>query len=143
MKMLDEVITALEICSTHLRCDEVCPYHKSGCIEYEMEKDALHYLREYREKQAITDALPDYYELVNFWAEQQENNPLTWDELKGMEGKPVWVEVDENWYGKFWAFVEVENDAYVNFYQKGQEYPEDLWKRNMGKTWNVFRKERS
>ena len=73
-----------------------------------------------------------------------ENNvALSWDELRTMEGKPVWVEVDGDWYGKFWAFVEVENDAYVNFYQKGQEYPEDLWKRNMGKTWNAFRKERS
>ena len=70
------------------------------------------------------------------------NEPLTWDELKQMEGKPVWVEVDGNWWGRFWAFVEIGNDSFINFYQKGQEYPEDLWKSNIGKTWNAFRKER-
>lgn len=48
MKTLDEVIKALEICSPHIRCDKACPYHKSGCLDYEMEKDALHYLQEYQ-----------------------------------------------------------------------------------------------
>lgn len=71
-----------------------------------------------------------------------DNLPLTWDELKQMNGKPVWVEVDGKWWGRFWAFVEVESNSYINFFQKGQEYPEDLWKRDMGKTWNAFRKER-
>lgn len=72
-----------------------------------------------------------------------ENNvALSWDELKTMDGKPVWVEVDGKWWGRFWAFVEVGNDSYNNFFEKGQEYPEDLWKCNMGKAWNAFRKER-
>lgn len=49
MKTLDEVIKALEICSTHLRCMDGCPYYRNECPLYEMEKDALHYLQEYRE----------------------------------------------------------------------------------------------
>lgn len=71
-----------------------------------------------------------------------DNPPLTWDELKAMEGKPVWVEVDGKWWGRFWAFVEAGNDSYINFFQKGQDYPEDLWKRDMGKTWQAYRKEK-
>ena len=93
MKMLDEVIKALEICSTQLRCDGVCPYHKSGCIEYEMEKDALHYLREY--KNCKDCAYSDSYLRCT---KEDSNDPLTWDELKTMEGKPVWYE-HEFWKG--------------------------------------------
>ena len=76
------------------------------------------------------------------YKEKDINVPLTWEELKQMQGKPVWVEVDGNWYGKFWAFVELGSDVYINFYQMGQDYPEDLLKRDIGKTWQAYRKER-
>ena len=67
MKSLDDVIKALEICSTHLRCDGVCPYHKSGCIDYEMEKDALKHLKDFR------------YILDNtVWIEKTETEPGYW-----------------------------------------------------------------
>ena len=57
------------------------------------EVDALHYLKEY---QKIED---EYEELKDWWAEEHaENVPLTWDELKGMKGKPVWYE-HEFWKG--------------------------------------------
>ena len=79
--------------------------------------------------------------LPSFDPEEPCNCPLTWEQLKTMEGKPVWIEVDGKRWGRFWAFVEVGNDSYINFYQKGQEYPEDLWKCNMGKAWNAFRNE--
>ena len=130
MKTLDEVIKAFEYT------------YENDPIAWTYGVDALHYLKEYQEQRDQIDALPDYYDLVNFWAESQENPPLTWDELRQMEGKPVWVEVDGKWWGRFWAFVEAGNDSYINFFQKGQDYPEDLWKHDMGKTWNAFRKER-
>ena len=63
------------------------------------------------------------------------NDPLTWDELRQMEGKPVWVEekdmpstwiiiwdVTENW------LYPTGCDAY-----RHEEY---------GKTWQAYRKER-
>lgn len=131
---LDEVIKELEN-----RQNFIMYYGQDGT---EWQSDELYYLKEYRKQKEQIDALPDYYDLVNFWAESQANPPLTWEQLKTMEGKPVWVEVDEKWWGRFWAFVEVESNSYINFYQKGQEYPEDLWKCSMGKTWNAFRKER-
>ncbi len=119
MKTLNEVIYQLE-----------------NCAYAPLTDDTLQYLKAYRDDKNDLTALRAY------WKEQHENLPLTWDELNCMNGKPVWVEVDEKWWGRFWAFVEVKNDFYINFYQKGQEYPEDLWKFNMGKTWNAFRKER-
>ena len=126
MKTLDEVIKDLEKCIT------------DDAIESEgfyLATDSLFYLKEYRWiSENCADVLAEKY--------PSENVPLTWDELNYMNGKPVWVEVDGKWWGRFWAFVEVENNSYINFFQKGQEDPEDLWKRDMGKTWNAFRKER-
>ena len=150
MKTLDEVIEALardEYYCSACPLEEYCQGVTVSCYI----EDALYYLKH----------LQDFYEICNTggvlepeprsveigsgveikWHEP--NSALTWDELREMEGKPVWVEVDGKWWGRFWAFVEVINDAYANFYQKGQEYPEDLWKRDIGKTWQAYRKERS
>ena len=137
MKTLDEVIDNFEkACDLERRCEGCsgCLGQEYGCPNDGAESipDALHYLKEYRKLDSL--------DAVTF--SEDVNPPLTWDELKQMEGKPVWVEVDGKWWGRFWAFVEVGDDSYIDFFQKGQEYPEDLWKRNMGKTWNAFRKER-
>lgn len=137
MKTLDEVIKALKVCtSDHGGCDG-CPYDPDCTPDYKWD-DAIQYLKEYRDYRNADKTV-----IGNGSVSEAKNNPpLTWDELREMQGKPVWVEVDGKWWGRFWAFVEAENDSYINFYQKGQEYPEDLWKCNMGKSWNAFRKER-
>lgn len=122
MKTLDEVIFEAPYSPTPWEADALEYLKKLKRIEVKIEKIAIGNLEDTLSK--------------------MDNPPLTWDELKGMGGKPVWVEVDGKWWGRFWAFVEVGNDSYINFYQKGQEYPEDLWKCNMGKTWNAYRKER-
>lgn len=55
--------------------------------------DAWEYLKRL---QKIED---EYDELKDWWAEEHaENVPLSWDELKLMEGKPVWYE-HEFWKG--------------------------------------------
>jgi hypothetical protein len=93
MKTIDEVITALE--------DEgVFP-------------DALHYLKEYRSDKAMWEAdRKGYLDWIEQYKEAREkhqqavielkkNPPLTWEELKTMEGKPVWVELGllrPRWY---------------------------------------------
>ena len=144
MKTLNEVIKAAHHCGLisgfdySYEYDGGCPYEDCSVCEQKrmLGKDVIRYLEAYKEDRNDLTALRAY------WAEQQENKPLTWQELKQMEGKPVWVEVDGKWWGRFWAFVEIANDTYVNFYQKGQEYPEDLWKRDIGKTWQAYRKER-
>lgn len=63
--------------------------------------DALHYLKEYRKNQSKAEKARELYlgsaeeldALRDYWAEQQANPALTWDELRSMEGKPVWIEV--------------------------------------------------
>ena len=140
MKTLDEVIKNFEICRKArlnlIRCDG-CTYADEDnalCIACN-EVDVLLYLRGYKEDKNDLTALRAY------WAEQQANNPLTWDELKAMEGKPIWVELlgkgrwkgwdviggfDDDEFGK--AMVTVRGDDY---------YLDDL-----SKTWQAYRKER-
>ena len=138
MKTLDEVIIALEVCTSgycsHPKHGD-CPYldERNDCDTRQRKLDALQWLKGYKAHIEL-DRLRDKCEA--------KNDPLTWEELCMMEDKPVWVEVDGNWYGKFWAFVEVGNNAYMNFYSMGQEYPVDLRKRDIGKTWQAYRKER-
>lgn len=87
MKTLDEVIKANECCNhgePDSRC-EYCPYNGIGACCLERESNALHYLKEYRTLQ---------YGYIKAIANLEDNPPLTWDELKTMEGKPVWVETN-------------------------------------------------
>ena len=145
MKTLDEVIKKIEATWICPSSDEANEY----CEMMEVREDALHYLKAYKNtdenyRKAIThvNKIIDHYEKMVADYLSTNNPALTWDELKQMEGKPVWVEVDGNWWGRFWAFVETANENYMNFFQKGQEYPEDLWKRELGKTWQAYRKEK-
>lgn len=116
MKTLDEVIAELE--------DE------------KVFADALHYLREYQRYQNTPSR-------IGHMAMCDENEPLTWDELKGMEGKPVWVEQMESGkaYGK-WLLVQTPpclDDVYMV-----SRYRERilLYESEMGKIWYAYRKER-
>lgn len=157
MKTLDEVIIALEVCTSgycsHPKHGD-CPYldERNDCDTRQRKLDALHYLREYQENKSglektkealevkkkiyedmtekimqqgqenearcqaeitryqeavielkhkekeVNDILTDYVALKQYWAEQQANPDLTWEELKQMEGKPVWYE-HEFWKG--------------------------------------------
>lgn len=99
MKTLDEVIKAFEYT------------YENDPIAWTYGVDALHYLKEYQEhmkwhayeehcldnekkalqekKAEFDEVLTDYVALKQWWAEQQENPPLSWNELKEMKGKPV------------------------------------------------------
>ena len=124
MKTLDEMIKALEYCITGKSCAHgECPYSEENCVDHGIEKDALHYLKEYRDAKDALDTerertikaycqWEDAKEKLeaqtshmmwvdkHFQFEISDNPPLTWDELKTMEGKPVWVVVDgkERWH---------------------------------------------
>lgn len=105
MKTLDEVIVALEVCTSgycsHPKHGD-CPYldERYDCDTRQRKLDALHYLKAYKEDKNDLTALRAY------WKEMQDfyrNDPLTWDELRQMEGKPVWIETDNV---KFWTLVD-------------------------------------
>ncbi|MBP5782302.1 MAG: hypothetical protein J6W04_02055, partial [Bacteroidales bacterium] len=80
-------------------------------------------------------------------AQQEENLPLTWDELKQMEGKPVWVE-EENQPSQWYLIKEVETDedddpefvSLTVFDCQGDYW---FYKNNMGTKWQAYRKERN
>lgn len=145
MKSLNEVIKANECCDhgeLDSKCED-CPYNGIGACCAERESDALYYLEKYRDNyearndqvkryqkaaQQCEEVLKDYIALKQI-ALRRDNPPLTWDELKQMEGKPVWIEGPFITEGPHWIIVgpsHLFNGKIVGY----------------GKTWQAYRKER-
>lgn len=102
------------------------------------EADALHYLKEF---QGLSKMWNDKLD------KEQANPALTWDELRMMEGEPVWVEeydpIDDNkgWHRCKWYLVNFVNDEY--FYVCDNDGEENHFcLAEIGKTWTAYRKER-
>ena len=78
--------------------------------------------------------------------DDDDNPPLTWDELKQIEGKPVWIEgdlINSHWdivrgfgYRENFDEVDYENEV-VSFYRETWDFCE----KELGKTWQAYRKE--
>ena len=137
MKTLNEVIKALECCCEVGLCETECPYH-NDCGNDEEKVDALNYLKAYR------DDRDDLTALRAFWKEQQKNDPLTWDEIRQMEGKPVWVEeIGHEYIAKYWSIHHGISDGYDGDEILYLQPFTTLSKNSMGKTWQAYRKERS
>ena len=168
MNTLDKVIKATQNIQTTfkegcLNCNfyVVC---KQDCYF----EDLLHYLNDYKKKdkkyesalerleesrkrylseyQKIED---EYDELKDWWAEEHaENVPLTWQELKQMEGKPVWVEVYEpidektGWHTASWKLIEFINDEYFDVRDSDGEQECFYKSENDCYCWQAYRKER-
>ena len=132
MKTLDEVITANECCDhgePDSRCED-CPYNGVGACCAERESDALQWLKGYRAHIEL-DKLRDKCET--------ENDPLTWDELRTMEGKPVWIEFKKN--GNHWLIItDIKSNGAVGRGVYGENVP--LYKDRIGTDWKAYRKER-
>ena len=152
MKSLDEVIKALEIC-TSVKCNcEDCPYYDECGIECRARRneEIIYYLKELKEaRDIITTAREEaMIQLENFKADIMnklaDNPPLTWDELKQMEGKPVWVEYGKDFCMKSWGVIfsftgRTIDDSWMHL-EGG--YPNMFLKADLGKTWQAYRKER-
>ena len=127
MKSFDEVIKALSICGRHPDC-EGCPYENTS---YPTEigntcKDIMHY-----------DAL---YYMQNRIDEYQKTNPLTWDELRMMEGRPIWIEKSQDDEIKGWLLVLRTNADVVTCTTKyGNNFY--LYKSLYGEKWKAYKKE--
>ena len=162
MKTLDEVIKGFQCCQ-EINCAE-CPYANwdntdvARCNDTEKEDDALHYLWEYREKQRgyeialeqLLEEMDNYQTAVRncedvclkaemVVKDAERNDPLSWDELKAMKGKPVWIEHDG--FTPQWELV--TRIGKVHFYAVDAvffetEYDIDKY----GTTWQAYRKER-
>ena len=128
MRTLDEVIKGFECCK-EVGCGE-CPYKilfdddsHVPCDQFEKDDDALQWLKGYKVHIEL-DKLRDKYGVTSqklrntsqitcpkchseFVILPDANNPLTWDELKSMEGKPVWIENKHFSHYKFWGLISV------------------------------------
>ena len=141
MKMLEKVVKALEICG---KADpSMCPYFDTkhwGCCTGHIQgyspvkDDAYSYLREYLNYQKLqkmvnkSDSLSD-----------TENKPLSWEELKQMVGKPVWIEYfrRSSCFDSEWVILKDINDSCMSdtehFGYDADEY---------GRTWIAYKQER-
>ena len=141
MRTLDEVIESMQLTSDVNR-----NYREENA-------DVLHYLVEYRAcqqhmevvEQIRQDAVRQWDAHIKALAELKRNDPLSWEELKQMEGKPVWVEYDG--YTPDWEVIENVGamrgsigDITGNFIETHMSV---LHKDDMGKTWQAYRKERT
>ena len=142
MKTLDEVIRRIEIYKNNF--DEKgcfdCHYREDDCVDNCFLENVLYHLNKYKEAQDII--FPDYVALKEYWAHEQENPPLSWEELKAMEGKPVWLEVkyqNPDTIYKYWTIVKYfdshEGEDLVftgtGFYHRSL----------LGTNWQAYRKE--
>lgn len=121
MRTLDEVIKAFEYT------------YENDPVAWTYGIDALHHLKEYKRVQNKIEkiALGNIEDTLD----KLDNKPLTWDELRTMEGNPVWVE--EKGMLSIWIIIRdvTENWLYstdCNAYRH-EEY---------GKIWQAYLKER-
>lgn len=152
MKTLDEVIDNFEkACDLERRCEDCsgclgqeygCPNDGAECVP-----DALHYLKVLKDildplkVKKITHEItcPQCNSVIAILL-PESNEPLTWEELKQMEGKPVWVELLKGkWKG--WDVIGGfdEDDFGVAMVTVRGDY---YYKADLGKTWQAYRKER-
>jgi hypothetical protein len=147
MKTLDEVIYLYENRKSLLI---------GKATRDEMEEDILYYLKKYRDNfearndqveryqraaKECEEILTDYVALKQYWAEQQANNPLTWSELKQMEGKPVWIELLGKGHWKGWDVI---GGFYTDDFGDAMctARLDDYYLTDLDKTWQAYRKER-
>lgn len=158
MTTLDDVIEAMERCSIpHYFDCHGCPYEDDdaevGCRSDDRDADVLYYLRELAHYLAELDN-PDgeHQQLIKCQAllhDFYRNDPLTWDELRQMEGKPVWVEGDHGciWGQKAWSLIRLdpENDDIVICINtdNGVHYEFAIGQEDYGIDWQAYRKELS
>lgn len=128
MKTLDETIKALEEIVSLTNGE-------SESEGYFLALDSLRYLKEYQRYQK-TPSRNGRMALVDYFEEQQKNEPLTWEELHTMEGKPVWVEVDGK---ERWRIIREVSSEHLIF-ESGLPLHKS-W-MNLPDGWQAYRKER-
>lgn len=139
MRTLDEVIEIVEERKAHY--DEVgcfyCHYsNRADCVNGCVLADVLHYMKEYRDLKSTMDWHAQMEEIRN----SIENVPFTWEQLKAMEGKPVWVE--DGLENGEWYIIECFTDS-GRFIAHDRYADDTVFKAiDMGDMWQAYRKEK-
>ena len=91
-------------------------------IENILKQEILFYLKEYKT--------------------EQENSLLTWDELKQMEKKPVWIEsITSETSFQEWVIVQEVSDKYAILF--GSLFGMNYSKEKYGTNWKAYKKEQN
>ena len=157
MKTLDEVIDSITKQSALEIRDQRCPEKDRFWADRDTYTDALYYLKEYRSEKQIWESDRKHYE---DWIEQYKeardkhqqavkemlkNPPLTWDELKQMEGNPVFVEEccrNGDLKSAGWWLIDYWNDDQICLRDQGGN-PWTVHRTSLDRDWNAYRKERT
>lgn len=125
MYSLDQVICFLE--------------QRQRTEDWNIRDEAIAYLKGYRE------ILPEYSQMK---LDAVKNEPLTWDELKLMAGKPVYITfsntIIDELDGKGWFIIHQCFEPAV-FGEEAVMYCNDMFffpKKYQGTRWQAYRKER-
>lgn len=105
-------------------------------------KDAVFYLKEYKDK-IYTFAYQDAE--MRQYLEEKNNKPLTWEELKQMEGKPVWIEYGIDFQAKHWIILPEMDCSYRHDLYTRDTFHNGVvrfYKDDIGKEWQAYRKEK-
>ena len=135
MKTLDEVIAIMD--GIDQTC--TCYAYQHDCDEVEcVEKTALYYLKTIETTENLYhDAVTE----LSKWKDEDWKDrqlPLTWDELKQMKGKPVWVEIGDG--SKRWVIIRKIADSGIVSGSDGFIGIDTAY--GMDNTWRAYRKER-
>lgn len=164
MKSIEEVIKAFEWCLQDDDADcEQCPYYEGKETDcHNRNVDALAYLKEYqaekgslencrqltqeaydRHSKWVENCQKAHEEYMRVITENSKNPPLEWSQLQGMLGQPIWVEGAN---GSMWGIVaELYKDMFgqgkitLRTMKSGRLH---LNQKNLGTTWNAYRKEK-
>lgn len=137
MKTLDEVIAMVEYCSLPMPNSicTTCP-SKQRASDCHLYTDVLHYLKVLKDILDPLKVKKNSHEITCPRCQSkiaillpESNEPLTWDELQEMEGKPVWIEGPLLTEGPHWIIL-------------GATHLYEGKKVGYGKTWKAYRKER-
>ena len=124
MKTLEQVIECLE----------------SGRCHYNACQEAVHYLKEYREKllhfeEIYKQFLGILQEMVDL--ETRKKMPLTWEEMRTMNGDSVWIELPA---GGKWYLIQSDVSFGNAIFIERSGYRVNLFEKDLGKTWKAYRK---
>lgn len=121
-----------------------------------LKTDVLHYLKEYRSEKAMWEADRNgYLDWIEQYKEAREkhqqavielkkNPPLTWDELKTMEGNPVFVEEryrNGDLKSSEWWLIDFWNDDQICMRDSAGN-PWNEHRSNYSRDWQAYRMER-
>ena len=149
MKSLDEVIKDLQ---EQIDDDMNCEYSINWIIDKHDVEDAIHYMKELKEARDIIATAREEarIQIEDFKADIMnkiaDNPPLTWEELRQMEGKPVFIDsipLVRRWvvikkfhpYGGNKNLFDMEVNDGAHFLRKNMRRDDPAW-------WQAYRKER-